>query len=118
MKRFYKGYLKPLSKSLRKRMTKEEIILWARIRRKQVNNLQFYRQKPLGPYIIDFYCPKKKIVIEIDGGQHYDQNNYEKDLERDRYLREALKLKVIRFTNLDIKQNLDGVLEVIYQATE
>lgn len=95
----------------------EEIMLWTKIRKKQINNIQFYRQKPLGPYIVDFYSPKKKIVIEIDGGQHYNQDNYNKDLERDSYLREALKLKVLRFTNLDIKENLEGVLEVIYKFT-
>lgn len=100
-------------------MTEEEITLWARIRRKQINNIQFYRQKPLlGPYIVDFYCPKKKIIIEIDGEQHYNNKQYHKDLERDSYFKEALKLKVLRFTNLDIKENLEGVLKFIYKITK
>lgn len=97
-------------------MTEAEIILWNRIRRKQINNLQFNRQKPLGNYIVDFYCPTKKLVIEIDGGQHYEDGEIIKeDKEREKFLKEVLGLKVIRFTNIDIMQNLGSVMDKIIE---
>jgi very-short-patch-repair endonuclease len=97
-------------------MTEAEVILWNRIRRKQINNLQFNRQKPLGNYIVDFHCPMKNLVIEIDGGQHYENGEIIKeDQEREKFLKEVLKLKVIRFTNLDITQNLSSVMDKIIE---
>jgi very-short-patch-repair endonuclease len=98
-------------------MTEAEVKLWMKIRRKQINNVQFYRQKPLGKYIIDFYCPVKKLVIEVDGGQHYEEDCMQKDEERDEYLKKVLKLKVIRFTNLDILKNIEGVVDEIIKET-
>lgn len=73
-------------------------------------DLQFYRQKLLGNYIVDFYCPAKSLVVEIDGGQHYEDENIERDKKRDKYLERVLKLKVIRFTNIDVLKNLEGVI--------
>lgn len=97
-------------------MTEAEVILWNRIRRKQINNLQFNRQKPLGNYIVDFYCPAKKLVIEIDGGQHYENGEIIKeDKEREKFLKETLRLKVIRFTNIDITANLGSVMDKIME---
>ena len=97
-------------------MTKSEVILWNRLRRKQINNLQFNRQKPLGKYIVDFYCATKKLVIEIDGGQHYENGEIIKeDQERDSFLKEILKLRVIRFTNIDITKNLGSVMDKIIE---
>ena len=87
---------------LRKAMTDAELKLWRMIRKKQMNGLQFYRQKPLGTYIADFYCPARKIVIEVDGGQHYEEKKIKKDEERSKYLQEKLGLKVLRFTNLSL----------------
>jgi very-short-patch-repair endonuclease len=116
MRRYYKNFLKDNSRRLRKEMTKAEIILWNRIRKKQVNNLQFNRQKPLGNYIVDFYCPVKKLIIEIDGGQHYDSGKLiKKDTDRENFLTNVLKLKVIRFTNDDILQNLASVMDKIIE---
>jgi len=98
-------------------MTKEEVMLWNRIRRKQINNFKFNRQKPLGNYIVDFYCPVKKLVIEIDGGQHYENGEIiKKDKERENFLIGVLKLKVIRFTNDDITQNLASVMDKIIDS--
>lgn len=95
-------------------MTEAEVRLWQRIRRKQINSLQFYRQKSLGKYIVDFYCPAGKLVIEIDGGQHYESGELiEKDKEREKYLKNVLKLKVIRFTNIDILKNSHSVIDKI-----
>jgi len=95
-------------------MTKEEIILWSRIRRKQIKEVQFYRQKPIGNYIADFYCPKAKLIIELDGSQHYEEKGIKKDKIRDEYF-ESLGLKVLRFSNLDVLRNLNEVLEKIYK---
>jgi very-short-patch-repair endonuclease len=112
----YNPYLKNRSRKLRKGMTETEVMIWNRLRRKQINGLQFYRQKPLGKYIVDFYCPAKKLVIEIDGGQHFWNDNPEKDKERDKYLADALGYKILRFTNVDIFQNIEGVVHKIIEV--
>ena len=74
--------------------------------------MRFYRQKPIGKFIVDFYCPKAKLVIELDGGGHYDPDTQRKDTERTNAL-EQEGLKVIRFCNLDIDRNFCGVCERI-----
>jgi len=84
----YNKKLKPLSQKLRSSMTDAERALWGKLRRKQLLNLQFYRQKPLGQFIVDFYCPSARLVIEIDGGQHYCPQGLESDSRRDTYLNE------------------------------
>jgi len=113
----YEPYLKNNSRKLRKNMTEAEIVLWSRIRRNQVNGARFYRQKPIGKYIVDFYCPAKKLVIEIDGGQHYESGEIiPEDRERTVFL-ESQGLKVIRFTNTDIMRNLVSVIDVIVEET-
>ena len=65
---FYKTKLKKYSQELRKNMTDAERLLWSRLRRKQLNNFQFYRQRIIGDFIFDFYCPKSKLVVEVNGG--------------------------------------------------
>lgn len=112
---YYRPGLKRNARLLRKNMTDAELKLWSKIRKKQILNLQFYRQKPLGKYIVDFYCHIKRLVIEIDGGQHYEIKNIKEDGERDSYLKNKLKLKVFRFTNLDILQNIEGVVDKIIE---
>ena len=67
-------------------MTDAEIALWAKLSRKQLFGLQFYRQKPLGRFIVDFYCASTRLVIEIDGGQHYEKEGASREAIRDRYL--------------------------------
>lgn len=94
-------------------MTEAERCLWAKIRMKQLEGLQFYRQKPLGKYIVDFYCPKAKLVIELDGGQHYQDEGLLKDQNRDAYL-ESLGLRVLRFPNSDVLSKTDSVLRSIH----
>ena len=110
----YNKNIKQISRALRKNMTKEEIVLWSKIKGKQIKETQFYRQRPIGNYIADFYCPKEKLIIEVDGNQHYEEESIKKDKIRDEYF-ENLGLKVLRFTNLDILKNLNGVLEKIYE---
>jgi very-short-patch-repair endonuclease len=99
-------------------MTETERKLWNILKGKQINGLQFYRQRPLGKYIVDFYCPAKNLVIEIDGGQHYFERNIQKDKERDLFLKNVLKLKVFRFTNIDVLKNIDGVAAEIIRNTK
>jgi len=111
---FYNKELKRYSRQLRKDMTDAEKLLWSRVRRKQLNGCQFYRQKIIGKYIIDFYCPKTKIIIEIDGGQHYNDGQIRKDRARDDYMRDH-KLKVLRFSDREVFENLNGVIERIYE---
>ena len=111
---FYNRKLKTLSRQLRKNMTDAEEVLWSKIRLKQLKDCQFYRQKIIGNYIVDFYCPKAKLVIEVDGGQHYNDEGIKKDKVRDDYMR-SHKLKVLRFSDLDVFENLDAVVEMIYE---
>jgi len=111
---FYNTNLKTLSRQLRKNMTDAERLLWSKIRAKQLKGYQFYRQRIIGNYIVDFYCPKAKLVIEIDGGQHYSNKGLEKDKIRDDSIEEQ-KLKVLRFSDRDVFKNLDGVVERIYE---
>ena len=93
-------------------MTKQERQLWQFLRKKNINNLKFRRQYPLGNYIVDFICNEKKLIIEIDGGQHNEDKNIIYDLERTKYL-EIKGYKVIRFWNHDIDNNIEGVYQEI-----
>ena len=82
----YTKYLKHPARNLRKNMTDSEIRLWSRLRRKQLLGVQFYRQKPIHIYIVDFYAPKIKLVIEVDGSQHKYNENKIRDRVRDSFL--------------------------------
>ncbi len=105
--------LKQYARQLRKSMTDAEQLLWSKIKGKQLKNRQFYRQKIIGNYIADFYCPKAKLVIELDGGQHYSNEGRAKDAARDAYMA-GIGLKVLRFSDRDVMKNLNGVLEKIW----
>ena len=96
-------------------MTDAELHLWFRIRRKQVKNYQFYRQKNIGNFIVDFYCPAGRLVVEVDGGQHYSEGAIEGDRNRDAFL-QSLGLKVLRFSDGEVFKDTDAVLEGIYKA--
>jgi very-short-patch-repair endonuclease len=111
----YNAKLLGRSRDLRKHMTDAEIILWSKLRMKQMNGFQFFRQKPIGGYIADFFCMKAKLVIEVDGGQHYLKKTMGYDRTRDQKLQD-LGLTILRFTNVDIKENIDGVIEVILNS--
>ena len=108
----YDSKLKHPSRQLRNKSTEAEILLWSKIRFRQLKDLLFYRQKPLGGYIADFYCPKAKLVLEVDGGQHLEKDAKEYDQVRDEFLKN-MGLTVLRFTNVDVMDNIDGVVEVI-----
>lgn len=93
-------------------MTKQERLLWQFLRKKNINGLKFRRQYPIGKYIVDFICNEKRLIIEIDGGQHNENQNIVYDQERTKYL-ETKGFKVIRFWNLDIENNIEGVYQEI-----
>ena len=109
----YNKTLKRYSGQLRKNMTDAEKVLWSKIKGKQLKGYQFYRQKPIGNFIVDFYCPKAKIVIELDGGQHFNIDGKAKDIRRDTYL-ENMGLRVLRFSDKDVLKNLESVIEKIW----
>jgi very-short-patch-repair endonuclease len=113
---YYNRKLKNRSRELRTNMTESELILWCKIRQKQINGAQFNRQKPIGNYIVDFYCQEYNLVIELDGSHHFTVEGKEYDSEKDEYLR-GHGLKVLRFTNHQIMKNLNSVLNIIYKET-
>ena len=113
----YSCTLKQPSRKLRTNMTDAEQKLWSRLRGKQLLDVQFYRQKPLGPYIVDFYSHAAALVIEVDGGQHYEEEHARKDAERDEHL-SVLGLRVMRFDNLQVLLETDAVVEEIFKAIE
>ena len=113
----YNKNLKTLARELRKNMTDAERRLWSKIRRKQVKKYQFYRQKNIGNYIVDFYCPAAKLIVEIDGGQHYSEEYRKKDEARDKYL-SNLDFRVLRFSNSDVLKNIEEVVGEIYKHLE
>ena len=109
--------LKPFARELRKNMTDAERALWSKLRRKQINGRIFYRQKNIGNYIVDFFCPGLKLVVDLDGGQHYTVEGRAKDSSRDKYL-VNLGLKVLRFSDRDVLKDMEGVLTVLYEHTK
>lgn len=102
--------LVPLAKQLRKEMTKEERRLWYDFLRGYP--VRFSRQKVLGKYIADFYSAKARLVIELDGSQHFEESNLAKDAERTAFL-ETYGLRVIRIPNNEVNKNFQGVCEYI-----
>ncbi|MDB6061453.1 MAG: hypothetical protein JWM78_1556 [Verrucomicrobiaceae bacterium] len=111
----YRNDLKLLARNLRRTMTEAEQLLWRRLRHKQLRGMQFYRQKPLLDFIVDFYCPQAKLVIELDGSQHLDSEHVVKDQIRDSRLT-SLELNVLRFDNRQVVLEIDAVLTVIELA--
>ena len=110
----YNKKLKQASRGLRNDMTDSEKLLWSRLRNKQICGLQFYRQKPLLNFIVDFYCPVANLVIERDGSQHYTDEGLDADRVRDEALAQ-LGLTVLRFDNGQVMGRIDDVVEVVYQ---
>ena len=109
MKEYNKSNI-PLAKALRKNMTLWERKLWYDFLRDYP--IRFQRQKAIGDYIVDFYCAKARLVLELDGGGHYTQQQAEKDESRTNEL-ESMNLTVLRICNLDIDRNFSGVCEMI-----
>jgi adenine-specific DNA-methyltransferase len=89
--------------------------MWSLLRRRQLQELRFRRQQPIGPYIVDFFCPAAKLIVELDGGQHGEDEAVIYDLARTEWL-EAQGYRVLRFWNLDFLKNPEVVLEGIWRA--
>lgn len=105
------------ARALRTNMTDAEKKLWLNLRGRQMCGLKFRRQHPLGPYIVDFYCHQARLVIEVDGGQHWDEENRRYDARRTAYLH-MQAIRVIRFSNDEVLKDTEGVLEHIQQVLE
>ena len=90
-------------------MTDAERFLWSKIRNRQLKGYQFYRQKIVGNYIVDFYCPKALLIIEVDGSQHYSSEGMRKDKLRGDYMN-SLGLRVLRFSDRDVFTNIEGAM--------
>ena len=101
-----------ISRVLRKNQTSWEQKLWQVIRNRNLNNAKFRRQFSIPPYVVDFICLESKLIIELDGSQHTETDHTEKDLVRKKYL-EKLGYKVLRIWNIDIDNNLEGIVQSI-----
>ena len=110
MERKHNKKLVPFAKQLRKNMTKEERHLWYDYLRKYP--IKIIRQKVIGRYIADFYCAEAKLIIELDGSQHYEEEGLNKDIQRTEFF-EEYDLKVVRISNLDVIKNFEGVCSYI-----
>ena len=114
---YYNKQNKRNSQLLRRNLTEAEALLWSRLRRKQLCGIQFYRQKPILNYIVDFYAPSVNLVIELDGGQHNEKISIKRDKIRDDNL-SKLNLKVLRFSNLEVLKAIDDVVSVIFNEID
>jgi very-short-patch-repair endonuclease len=112
----YKSPLIENARRLRREMTDAERRLWNYLRGNQMQ-LHFRRQVPFDKYILDFFCLKAKLVIEVDGGQHYTEDGIKSDQKRDKHL-EAQGYKVLRFSDQDVLMNISGVQQRIYEEVE
>jgi len=111
---YYNPSLKSRARELRKSMTDAEKLLWSKLRLRQLKNAQFYRQKVMGNYIVDYCCPSSKLVVELDGSQHFSEDALHVDEKRDNYLR-RMGFKVLRFTNHEVNNNLNNIMQKIYE---
>jgi very-short-patch-repair endonuclease len=111
----FRVHQKARVRELRKSQTDAERLLWQRIRAGQLNGYKFRRQHEFGGYVLDFYCASARLAVELDGGQHLTDEGLARDAERTRFL-ERNGLCVLRFTNTEVMQELDAVLEAILAA--
>jgi len=97
-------------RELRHNTTPAEKIFWSKVANRTFQNLKFRKQHGIGPFVVDFYCPEKKIIVEIDGDSHATDTGIENDQERAKYLA-GLGYKIVRYQNSDVLNNIDGVFE-------
>jgi len=105
------------ARELQRNLTDAERIIWYGVRAHRLNGVGFRRQAPIGPYIVDFVSHAAKLIVEIDGGQHFENEQEKRDARRTRFL-EAKGYRVLRFSNLDATRNRNGVLERIAEAAQ
>ena len=108
----YRKDLKQIANKLRKKMTLSEVLLWNKIKSKQLLGYDFDRQTPIDNYIVDFYCKDLKLVIEIDGISHSGDDKYYADIEREKNIK-SLGIDVIRFSDIEVKRNMSGVMDAL-----
>ncbi len=106
----YNPKLKQIARRLRKNSTLSEILLWKVIKGREIKGYEFHRQVPIDKYIVDFYCHELMLAIEVDGISHIDR--YKADFKREKRL-EGLGVSFLRFSDVDIKKNLEGVVQAI-----
>ncbi len=111
----YNQNLRTPARHLRNAQTDAERMLWSKLRRKQIHESQFYRQKPIAGFIVDFYCPSAKLIIELDGGHHFHEDQQAYDIERTQIL-ESHGLQVLRFTNQQITQDIENSVQIICET--
>ena len=105
-------------KKLRNHTTSAEAVLWSYLKSSQIENLKFRRQQSIGPYVVDFYCPEIKLVIELDGQVHADDEAIERDEKRSDYLKNEAGLHIIRFENLFVFRYIETILQEIKEYKE
>ena len=115
MKIKYNKKLNPLARNLRNKSTLAEVLLWNKLKQRKMEGYQFLRQRPIGNYIVDFFCHKLKLVIEIDGDSH--ENKVVEDEKRQNDL-EKMGLTVLRFGDHTVKTHIEGILNAIYNWIE
>ena len=108
MKIYYNPRLKQLARNLRNNSTLAEVLFRNEIKAKKIIGYQFLRQKPIGNYIVDFYCPTLKLAIEIDGDSHGNEEQIQRDKMKDAYL-SGIGIKLIRYDDRDVKTDIAGV---------
>ena len=101
----------------RKNMPKSEVLLWTRLKKRQMHGERFLRQYGVDQYILDFYCPRLKLAIEVDGDSHYMPGAEDQDKARQEYI-ESFGIGFLRFTNEDVYTNIDGVCQIVYDKIE
>jgi very-short-patch-repair endonuclease len=114
---FNRSDRKDLRRRLRSNMPPAEILLWSRLRAKQLLGMKFRRQYSVGPYSLDFYCPEIRLAIELDGDSHFTDEAKRLDRERQTWI-ESFGIRFLRFTNTDVHENLKGVIHAIARAIE
>lgn len=109
---FNKKELKPRRKELKNNSTYAEVYFWQQVRGRQLGGRNFRRQTSIGSFVVDFYCPEEKLVVELDGEVHFNEVSIEYDKERTKYI-ESLGLRIIRFENNEVLKNTEFVLNKI-----
>src|SRR5262245_35235401 len=105
------------ARTLRKHMSAAERSLWRGLRARQLDGMRFRRQPPLGPFIVDFVCLEARLIVEVDGGQHTEDDHIASDARRNRWLAQE-GYRVIRVPTTDVYSNLQGVLDTIWAALQ
>ena len=117
MSYYYYPWLRQWARNLRNNSTLGEVLLWQQLKGRKMMGYRFLRQRPMGRFIADFYCPKLKLVIEVDGGSHLIHENQQRDVKKDKFLK-SKGIHVMRIIDADVRYNMPAVLEGITEWIE